>query len=243
MDTVCSTDLYSPAECLAFNRVRKFKGLHSVADVSLVDGITIDPFVFTREPSDSSHVFLVERPTKEDFATFRTVVLNLCYGNRRLPAPLGPYINKPHHRDVWFVNKDRSELYRVEDNSLFFCYARSNSHRVTHQGTPYKFSSVVAGQCDRSTRASVQVCPMDENLLILHSISPVYLPSPSRQSFMEQLHSLPNQSLWRTFTKDGDGSSWIFCSLLAGNLIMMSDGSYNENIALDLCSCAVVFRD
>jgi hypothetical protein len=83
---------------------------------------------------------------------------------------------------------------------------------------------------------------MDENLLILHSTSQVYLPSPSRQSFMEHLHSLPNQSLWRTFTTDGDGS-WIYRSLLAGNLIMMSDGSYNENIALDVCLCAVVFRN
>jgi hypothetical protein len=59
---------------------------------------------------------------------------------------------------------------------------------------------------------------------------------------MEHLHSLPNQSLWCTFTTDGDGS-WIYRSLLAGNLIMMSDGSYNENISLDVCSCVVVFRD
>jgi hypothetical protein len=59
---------------------------------------------------------------------------------------------------------------------------------------------------------------------------------------MERLHALPNQSLWRTFTTDGDGS-WIYRSLVAGNLIMMSDGSYNDNVALDVCSCAVVFRD
>jgi hypothetical protein len=30
---------------------------------------------------------------------------------------------------------------------------------------------------------------------------------------------------------------------MAGNLIAMSDGSYNDKIALDVCSCAVVLRD
>lgn len=101
MDTVCSTDLYSSAERLAFNRVRKFKCLHGVADVTLVDGVTINPFVFTREPSDSSRVFSVERPTRENVDIFQTIILNLCNGNTHLPAPLGPYINKPHRRDVW----------------------------------------------------------------------------------------------------------------------------------------------
>jgi hypothetical protein len=90
MDVICSQDLYTPADRLAFNRVCKFKGLHSVADVTLVDGRSIDPFVFTREPSDSSRVFSVERPTREDFNLFRTAIRNLCNGNTVLPTPLGP---------------------------------------------------------------------------------------------------------------------------------------------------------
>ena len=78
--------------------------------------------------------------------------------------------------------------------------------------------------------------------MVVNATCPVYLPSSSRQSFLQRLHSLPNQTLWRTFQTNGDGS-WIYCSLLAGNLIIMSDGSYNENIALHVCSCATVFRN
>jgi hypothetical protein len=68
MDVICSTDIYSPADRAVFNRVRKFKGLHSVADITLVDGRTVDPFVFTKDPSDSRRVFSVEKPTRKDFA-------------------------------------------------------------------------------------------------------------------------------------------------------------------------------
>jgi hypothetical protein len=242
MDLVCSNDLYSPTDRKTFNRVRQIKGLHSVADVTLVDGKTIDPFVFTREPSISSRVFSVEHPTREDFNIFCTVIRNLCNSNTSLPVALGPYINHPHRQDVWFVSEDRSELYKLHDNSSYSLFACSERHRQTRQGTRYAFSFVVAGQCDRSTRASVHCCPIDGDLQVVHSTCPVYIPSSPRRSFLEQLHALPNQSLWRTFTTDGDGS-WIYHSLIAGDLIMMSHDSYNDNVALDVCSCAVVFRD
>jgi hypothetical protein len=88
----------------------------------------------------------------------------------------------------------------------------------------------------------VLTCPHDKLYLVVNTTCPVYIPSSHRQSFLQQIHSLPNQSLWRTFQTDGD-RLWINRSLLAGNLITTSDGSYNENIALDVCSCAALFRD
>lgn len=243
MDVICGTDLYSPSDRAAFNRVRKFKGLHSLADLTLVDGKTVDPFVFTRDPSDSSRVFSVEKPTRKDFSLFWQMIKNLCGGGRSsLTTTLGNYIGQPHRRDVWFVSEDRSELYRVENNTSYQLYTLSSTHRQTRCGSRYSFSAVIPGQCDRSIRASVSSCPRDEFIMVVNATCPVYLPSSSRQSFLQRLHSLPNQTLWRTFQTDGDGS-WIYCSLLAGNLIIMSDGSYNENIALDVCSCATVFRD
>ena len=243
MDAICSTDIYSPADRVVFNRVWKYKGLHSEADITLVDGKTIDPFVFNREPSDSRRVFSVEKPTRKDFNLFFQMIWNLCGGDRSsLPTALGGYINQPHRRDVWFISEDRSELYKVEDNTSYQLYTVKTDHCLTRSGTRYEYSSTFLGQCDRSTRASVKVCPRNESLLVVEATCLVYLPSPARQSFLQRLHSLPNRSLWRTFRTDGDGS-WIYRSLLAGNLITMSDGSYNENLALDVCSCAVLFRD
>ena len=73
--------------------------------------------------------------------------------------------------------------------------------------------------------------------VVLHSTASVYKPSRSRQSFLEKIQSLPNQTLWRTLQLDGDGS-WIYRGLLNNSLVMGSDGSYNESLANDVCSSA-----
>jgi hypothetical protein len=75
--------------------------------------------------------------------------------------------------------------------------------------------------------------------VVLHSTALVYVPTSGRRSFLERLANLHNQSLWKHLTFDGDGS-WIYEGLLSNSLVMMSDGSYNDKIGRDLCSCAAV---
>jgi hypothetical protein len=169
----------------------------------------VDPFVFNKDPSDSSRVFSVEKPIPKDFTLFWQMIRNLCGGGRStIPEAVGSYVGQPHQRDVWFVSEDRSELmYKVENSTSYQLYTLSTDHWQTRGGTArYEYSSLVPGQCDRSTRASVSACPRDEFLLVVNATYPVYLPSSPRQSFLQRLHSLPNQSLWRTFQTDGDGS-------------------------------------
>jgi hypothetical protein len=55
------------------------------------------------------------------------------------------------------------------------------------------------------------------------------------------MRSPPNQSLWRNFTVDGDGS-WIYKGLVDNTLVMMSDGSYDKVAANDVCSCAAIIE-
>jgi hypothetical protein len=74
MDIICSSDLFSRGDWAAISRVRNFKGIHSVADFVLCDGRTVHPWVFSTDPLDSSRVFLVERPTRSDFAVFRRAI-------------------------------------------------------------------------------------------------------------------------------------------------------------------------
>jgi hypothetical protein len=77
MDIICSTDRYSPSDRAVFNSVRKLKGLHSLADVTLVDGKTVDPFMFNREPSDSSRVFCSSRVTMTFCVTSPSTTMSL----------------------------------------------------------------------------------------------------------------------------------------------------------------------
>eukprot|EP00956_Cyclotella_meneghiniana_P037373 scaffold137538_cov40-Cyclotella_meneghiniana.AAC.1 len=88
------------------------------------------------------------------------------------------------------------------------------------------------------TRASVQ-CEDVDSVVRVHSVADTYSPPLHRRSFLERVRAEPNQTLWKTFVTDGDGS-WIYESLLSNNLVMMSDGAYEPLLAEDVCSCAVV---
>ena len=67
MDTITDLVIYSTADWVKLNRVRKFKGVHSVGDLVLCDGRTIDPLMLDRRPGDSTHDFPTEKPMPADF--------------------------------------------------------------------------------------------------------------------------------------------------------------------------------
>jgi hypothetical protein len=70
----------------------------------------------------------------------------------RLSQCLLVAIGQPHCWDNWFVSEDRSELYKVENNNSYQLNTLLPGHRQTRSGSRYRFSSLVPGQCDRSTR-------------------------------------------------------------------------------------------
>ncbi|KAL7520600.1 hypothetical protein ACHAWX_005317 [Stephanocyclus meneghinianus] len=93
MDVICATDMYPKEYQLAVQWLQRFKDLHSLGDFVLIDGGTIDPFVLTRELSDSSRVFSVEKPTCADFRMFcllATELTGMVHGSQIL-APSQAY--------------------------------------------------------------------------------------------------------------------------------------------------------
>lgn len=208
---------------MVINRVRKFKGLHSIADLLLCDGRTVDPWVLTTDGSDSSRVFSVEKPTRSDFTLFRRAVEFLTSQSLILPTPLGQFVSHPQRGNTWFVDDDATYVYQVTSDSSYVRYMRDPSARTTQFGTTYIDPVSFTGQCPRHTMASVLEAGPES--VRLHSSAPSFSPVPHRRSFLERICSLPNQSLWRHFTADGNGS-WIYEGLLSNSLIMMSDGSY-----------------
>jgi hypothetical protein len=137
MEWVCPSPLFSKGEWLGINRVRKFKGIHSVADFVLCDGRTVDPWVLTREPSDSARVFSVEQPTRSDFALFGRAIQLISSDSLRLPTALGQFVGKPHRPDVWFTNNDKTQQYRSIDESSFLEYNLLLDSRPTRHGTAF----------------------------------------------------------------------------------------------------------
>jgi hypothetical protein len=137
MEWVCPSPLFSKGEWLGINRVRKFKGIHSVVDFVLCDGHTVDPWDLTREPSDSARVFSVEQPTRSDFALFGRAIQLISSDSLRLPTALGQFVGKPHRPDVWFTNNDKTQQYRSIDESSFLEYNLLLDSRPTRHGTAF----------------------------------------------------------------------------------------------------------
>ena len=238
MSAVIALGVYSRSQLVVVNRVRKFKGIHSVADMVLCDGCTIDRWFLTREPSRSTRVFSEERPLFRDFALFAEAVHMLSSPQLTLPSRLGAFVGRPHQPDHWFVSEDRASLYHAVSNSRYVLWSRDDAAPVTRHGSRYLSPRHLCGQCPRTTRASVIIRP---DAITLLSTAAVYVPRPSHRSFLERLRHAPNQSLWDTFECDGDGE-WLYDGLLRGSLSMVSDGSYNSAIAGDVASGAFVIR-
>ncbi len=237
MDVVCSTDHFTSSEWCIINRVRKYKGVHSIGDFVMCDGSTVDPWILNRQQGSSSRVFSVEKPTRRDFNLFARAIRLVTSENLRLNSPLGQFVNRPHRHSPWFVEPDGSYLYKALDDSTYLRYIPLPSSR-THR--TFSEPSLFSGQFSRTYHASVSLVPSADSVKLL-STAKVYSPPLLRRSFLDRLRSLPNQTLWKTFVVDGDGS-WIYRGLLRNTLVLMSDGSYDERRAPDVCSCAAMIK-
>lgn len=122
MAMVCPSHTYSHSDWTAINWVCKYKGLHSLADITLCDGKTLDCTILTRSPSDSSHVFSIERPTSRDFALFSTFIQHIATNETSLTYPLGSYIGSPHRPDNWLISGNSEEVYEITAHSQFWVY-------------------------------------------------------------------------------------------------------------------------
>jgi hypothetical protein len=238
MEVICSTDIFTKAQWAAINRVRRYKGLHSIADLVFCDGRTINPWVLNTEPSRSTRVFSVEKPTRSDFTLFRRAVEFLSSPSHVLPHALGAFVGKPHAHEPWYANEDMTELYLVTSDSTYTCYTRDASSRASRYGKSFADPVQCTGQCPRHTHVSVHHTPHG-TVVTAHSTAAAYSPPAHKRTFLERIRALPNQSLWKNFTVDGDGS-WIYEALLSNSLVMMSDGSYDPLLAEDVCSCAAM---
>ena len=137
--------------------MRKYKGIHSVADFVLCDRRTIDPWVLNREPSDSARVFSVEKPTRSEFALFQRAIHLISSASLRLPTALGSFVGKPHRPDIWFTNVDNTHLFKTIDESSYLDYSVSTDSRSARHSTSFNSPILRTGQCPHNVRASVMM--------------------------------------------------------------------------------------
>ena len=80
----------------------------------------------------------------------------------------------------------------------------------------------------------VSIDRIDSTHIRLHSKATLPKEILTNFDFWDVLHSWPNQSLWRNFQCDGDGT-WIRRGAMRGTLRMVHHGSYMSKIDLTIC--------
>ena len=117
MDAIACWDIFLSNELVCINRVRKYKGLYSLADLILFDGWTIDPWALYNNSSRIKWNFPVERPLHLDFILFGQFITLLSSMIHQLPQTFRQFILQPHLCNKLFVNKNKPEVYHVTNKN------------------------------------------------------------------------------------------------------------------------------
>ena len=223
---------------------RKYKGVHMLSCLVKCDGREIRPDVLDDQEGQSLRQFPQERPTPTMLATWNDAIASLAgdvvNGNMCLPSPLGKFLREPLRHDGWYSSTDESSLYHDTDEATHTVYEKDKecSTRLTRRtSNKYRMLTRRDGNHPGTKYASVDMRPNGD--VMLHSTALIPQTLPVTQPFLQTLRTFPNQSMWKDLKMDEDGE-WIGEALTAGTLVLVHDGSYNENLDPTKCSAAYI---
>ena len=82
---------------MVLQRARRFKKVHFLSDILCTNGKTVNPCMLSTSAGMSSWEFSIEKPTRDNLATWRTALRNITSSQLTLETPLGRYLVKPHN--------------------------------------------------------------------------------------------------------------------------------------------------
>ena len=144
----------------------------------------------------------------------------------------------PHKEVTWFISTDKQNLYRRNPNGTFVTYRPNPNGRSMRKLKYIPCVSAYSPTLNQITSLLASVDIERPNQVSLHSTAtrPVQSNTDSR-SVQDILRSWPNPDLWKHLKCDDDGW-WIKTALIEETLIAVADGSYQEEIDPNVCSCA-----
>jgi hypothetical protein len=256
---------YNIKQLVSLNIYRKFKQVHSLADITSCDGQSIDPKMILHIPGGSSRTFSHENPQRVRNRLWKEAVMAISSPQLHLQSRLGRYTHprhvfshhtffghrtKPQHVNAqWFASDDQSEIFRLTDG-ICQVYKKDSPHsmnarRATRSDTAqYKWSHEMEEICDTGNPLFRKYATVEDPVpdrISLHSTIPIPTPDEPPDSILDTLKSWPNQSLWKYFRCDGDGR-WIRTALLCGDLKLVHDGSYMQKLNPNICSAAFILK-
>ena len=244
MDAIVDTGRYSGNTLVTLGTCRTFKGIHMVSCLVKCDSREIRPDVLDGKEGQSLRQFPRERPTPAMLETWKDAVALLASekanGKMCLPSPLGKFLLPPLRHNGWYSSADECTPYYDPCQKTCTAFKRdtdSSAHQTRTTSNKYREVETCAGSHPGTKYASVDELPNGD--VTLHSTADLPQTAPRTRSFLETLHSFPNQTLWNDLTLDKDGE-WISKGLNAGTLVLVHDGSCNKNLDPTKCSAACI---
>ena len=226
----------------SLNRVRKHKCLFFLSELCACDGKSVIVPLLDGSAGNSTHkVYPIEKPTSKDITLWYTAIHNLCPGmvtTRRL----GHFVNEATHFE-WFWNEEENILIRQHHQPSSIEYFQIDPTSTVTRRRRFLPDPIVPTQpLPSPTHLATVQTRSNPPTLLLHSTAQLPRTPTSPKTFLDQLQSYGNSSLWETLEMDGDGT-WIIDSIRNGTLAGACDGSYQVDIANDICSAGFMLID
>ena len=243
MDAVYETRIFTGKELGQINRVRHYKNISSLGDMTCCDGKTIRQEMYTTEGGESNREYPIQQPTCTDFRVWFRALGSVCRSGTKLNTTLGDYTTTPHNADLWFTNNSMTNIYHKMVTGEYELYTICQSRRTTRFGAKYMLEDRLLA----SPTLERRVTPKDwtGKSVSYHSSCRINPPQTASQppTMIEIIKAQENKSLWTSLRIDGDDEGeWIYTSLMGGTLVIGHDGSYQGIAATDICAGSAVLH-
>eukprot|EP00984_Skeletonema_dohrnii_P007087 scaffold2547_cov84-Skeletonema_dohrnii-CCMP3373.AAC.1 len=138
MNILVERGVFAPAELIRINRVRHFKGILVLSELTHCDGITLRKEYLSEDRIQSveeHHRYPIERPTASDFGLWRTALFTVFSTTSTLYRPLGKYLRHPPLSYEWLYSSSNDLLFRHSSapSSSVAIYVKSPSASVSRR--------------------------------------------------------------------------------------------------------------
>lgn len=234
MECIISSGVFNRGEFATLGRFAKHKTVYSLGDLVECDGRRVRPFALTAERGRSKRTFSHEQPTTADHKLWVRAIRHITSPAFLLSPPLGHFLGEPHVYSPWLSSNDENDLFYLNSDCTYDRFSKIAGSRPGRQAK-YSMTGRVHDPPSSHKYASVDIAS-DSTVSLLSSAN-VFRPVAPSLDFWDVLRDLPNQTLWKYFHCDGDGS-WIQRGAALGTLILSHDGSYMQQVDPTVCSAA-----
>ena len=197
----------------------------------------------------SSMRFPPEIPTPHDWTIWSDTWINATRPGLYLAKPLGTWNKKPHFEWPWHFDGTRKELHITNELGTYTIFRKraslintrsSQAYLTTNHTTPTSNGIVVSVGCDPTPAGmayhDIIQCPSWDNDTSHTNIT----------DFWGQIKDWGGLWMWEMIYPDvglGFDVAWMISSLRSGNLVCVTDGSYDRKKSPNVCAAGWIIMD